>query len=742
MKPLTFRLQPLDLAQHRASLGDLVARWADVWAEQTGHARLISHVHPISYSSQRQALRQRATALEPLRAAGDPAAWAWGSLLNQEYMYAKLEETAPPLGVTHYATFWPESQTQGDILRQTLRSAFLLPEVEPAALPAFVPGRYRERARYLEPLDEGAPFMTVVAGHEAIGRWDPRSWMDLLLGDLPLALCLDIETLEPSTARSRITRVYNQLYHVVRGPQSIKDSQSEATFETAERVLDALGRERLHLVRYLVLIPAETLEELWTRVELVRTTLGGKLHLDLLAGSVRERAKYFSTTAPAAISRQLAPIGYGTLSTGVAAKLPFGVRKRVGAAGVCLGLNTLNLPVVIDPWRSAQGNVHMVYMGITGGGKTTSMLVEAHRFATAPHDPAKIVFLDPLGKGRLLTKAIGPEGAASYEVAGDAAVNPLDVVSLQIADQAMAVRRKLSMILGDVEIRGGESTLTPRVFSALEWPVLDLALQRLYGERGERLALMRDGRMATPLLRDLVRELYAVLDAEQDLPEDARRLALTLGLFLRTSQARRFDAPTALRWDFSHDVTAFSLEGIGREMRPLFYTLAFEVLDDYVRTRRRDQPFIAVVDEYRYLAQVRDVREYAGNAVRTWRNLDAAIWTGVQNPGALMEGVGSDGHSLLTLAQYKLLFRLGMGDISVVQQLYGEVLSDEDARILRTANPDDGECLTIIGDTDVEHMFVALTNLERRRYLTGRAYDAANLVGIDQHAGAGLLAAQ
>jgi hypothetical protein len=193
--------------------------------------------------AQRQALRRRATALEPLQTTGNPAAWPWASLLNQEYMYAKLEETAPPLGVTHYATFWPASQTQGDILKQTLRGAFLLPEVQEASLPAFLPGRYRERARYLEPLDEGAPYMTVVASYEALGRWDPRSWTDLLLGDLPLALCLDIETLEPTAARDRITTIYNRLYSVVHGPQAVKDSESEATFATAERVLDALGRE-------------------------------------------------------------------------------------------------------------------------------------------------------------------------------------------------------------------------------------------------------------------------------------------------------------------------------------------------------------------------------------------------------------------------------------------------------------------------------------------------------------------
>ena len=82
-------------------------------------------------------------------------------------------------------------------------------------------------------------------------------------------------------------------------------------------------------------------------------------------------------------------------------KLPVGVRRSLREQGVCFGVSGLGLPVVRGPWRDAQGNAHAVYLGTTGGGKTTAMLTTALRWATAPEDACQVVYVDPIGKGKL-----------------------------------------------------------------------------------------------------------------------------------------------------------------------------------------------------------------------------------------------------------------------------------------------------------------------------------------------------
>ncbi len=497
MNPITLRLDPLDLAQYRESLQDLEHMWGRMFAEHKGQARFLSHVHPVTYARLRQALRRKALQLQTQD--DDPWAWSWPWLLNQELMFERMEQKVPPLTVTHYGLFW--SDEPPDILAQNVKASLQLPDVAFATLPAFVPGRYHERATQLHPAEEGLPWLAVLAGYEVLGRWDPRSWLSLLLGDVPLALCIDVDTLTPEDARSECITTYNRMWTALHGPQRVLiDQDAKGALATVEYVLDEIGKgETLHRVRYLVMVVAATRDDLQANIAKVRTTLGGMVRLDQLPGAQAEWIKFFSPIATADIHQK--PLPWGTLSYGVGTKLPVGARRSLREQGVCLGVSGLGLPVVREPWRDAQGNAHAVYLGTTGGGKTTGMLTQALRWASAAQDACQVVYVDPIGKGRLLVDAAS-DGGRFIEVEKDAAIHPLDRVTPNLRDQLYAVRRKLSMILGHTETRGGKSYLHPRRFSEHEWPALDLALQATYGE------------LHAPRLSDLLPRLRHVIDTE------------------------------------------------------------------------------------------------------------------------------------------------------------------------------------------------------------------------------------
>ena len=145
-----------------------------------------------------------------------------------------------------------------------------------------------------------------------------------------------------------------------------------------------------------------------------------------------------------------------------------------------------------------------------------------------------------------------------------------------------------------------------------------MALQRLYGENGERLAAMAAGREPTPLLSDLAAALTTVVTDEG--LDEVRPLARQLAFFLRTTKGRRFGAQTTIPWRFDADVISYSFENVPNNVLPIFYVVIFEGLDRYVRTRPPTaKRFIACIDEFKLMAQVPALRRYAEGATRWWR---------------------------------------------------------------------------------------------------------------------------
>ena len=711
-QPLQYQITPLQLYSVRVNPATILDRWTQVWATggTSGGVRLLSSVLP--YSFQPYYLAYYAAG----KAAPQGSAlqrWRW----DQAWMYRRMEEESNPHTIDHRMLAFVDGDTQRETFRFAVKTAFGLPAVDEVLLPPYVYGSYREHAAMLEPIEEGYPYMTVLTAYEAAGEWGLHTWAELLYGDIPLVICMDIRTMPREQARWSARLAYNRFVQAAHG--HLKDPDMERARDAAGSAMDRLYTEAMHLVGYHILVYAGDARELEERCISVRQTMSGLLSLDRLACQ-GELIKFFTTTP----TRQIAApdLTWNLMSRMVAVSTPWALSKDAGRSGVCWGIGATGLPIIKSLWREMLGGAaHIVIVGKTGAGKTTNVFIWLARHYADLDDPAQIVYVDPAGNGKRLTDAMGNAVARFVELGGDETINPLDVVSTDLGAQVAAVTRKLSVIMGHTS--GDRNTLVvhPRELTALEDGALDLACQRLYGPEGEHLPAMQADRIATPLLPALVDALDAVV-AAYDLTE-VRPFALQTRLFLDTTKGRRFSQPTTIPWRFDKEVISYSFWRVPDTLLPIFMLIVMEGLDRYVRTRPREadgrrRHLIACVDEFKLLGQVPDLRAYAEAMVRWWRQLDAAGWFCDQTIGTFLGAAGGRGqdagHAIAANVAATFFFNLAEADLEILEQVYGAVLGPAEIERIRLAK--EGEGIALFG-TRPEYFYVAPTGLERAAFL-------------------------
>jgi hypothetical protein len=395
-----------------------------------------------------------------------------------------------------------------------------------------------------------------------------------------------------------------------------------------------------------------------------------------------------------------------------AKQLLWGIRRQTGQRGIIWGMSlTTGLLEIRDLWTEDHPNLSALLCGKPGSGKTTAQLTLLKRMAVAG---CRVIYVDPIGKGRLLADACAP-GSAYYDVHADGIINPLDVVAADFDGQAAAVRRKLSLILGLTDMEVDANTLDTRRFTLLEEAAIDLALQQLYGAD---LQVFRTGSRPAPTLPDLVAAVAAVVDREQ--LREAQALARDLQYFVRMRRAHRFIGQTTVAWDFRPDVVAYSFAHVPKDLRPLYYTIVFEAIDDYVRSRPQWPPVIACIDELRYMAQVAGLMDFVRHATRTWRNKGAGLWAADQNPGTWFgDGMAGAGQMTANNTRLKWFGQLDPDDIRIVMERFGDVLTADDQVALRLAGRGDA---VLIFDTEPVRLHLGLTDRETE-YFVRRARD-------------------
>ncbi|HEU4321774.1 MAG TPA: hypothetical protein VFS21_01375 [Roseiflexaceae bacterium] len=659
--------------------------------------------------------------LAQLVVAARRALWPWRWLKNDRRALETIEQQAPPVALDHYLLCWPEGYTDPEALRATLRGAFVLPEVtEIPAPPALLHGRYRDAGDHLAPEEPGRPLAAILTAADIRGEWSLWSWQELLMGDREVALAIDIQTLERSQARNRATDAAVVLREAVYGRYAVKDARSEAAYGAAEYALPRLAQQNLHQVAYALLVQAPTLPALNRQVQAVRDQLGGRLTLDRMVGAQAELLGLFGGMPAHRIGVPL--VRRNTLSQSVAVKVPWGYRKNSRTDGIEWGYDPHEaMPVYWNPWgQTGTGNAHLMMIGQSGSGKTVALLTLARRAAT---EGTQVIFFDPLGKCGWLCDAV--QGGGRYEpVNTEAAVNILDVGAADdLRRQRDQVLRRLGILLGRIILRGEEVDFQPRPWTNFEIGALDRALEdgRVYGPGGSRLAHIDPAR--PPLLEDLVAALRQVAEREGivRIAEAASLIADEVAASLLGSAARLFNRPTELSWVFDQaDVVGYDFAGADKALLPLYYDLGFEALNAWVRSpirKRRWANLIAIIDEFRFMASVKELEARVAMATKTWRNHGSAMWTADQNPSTYFgtEGIPNQwGPFVSENVAVKLLGRVEGDGVRVLGRVYGHQLSAADLDHIRTASK--GQFVGILGD-EVHHLTVQLTDLESTYFL-------------------------
>jgi hypothetical protein len=637
------------------------------------------------------------------------ALWPWRWLKEQEVEIDRLERQRPPLTVEHYLLAWGDKEIRPDVLAEQIVTRTMVPHVEQTELPPLWRGRYREQATYLEPLEPGDPYMTVLTAWDVRGMWDLLTWQGLLMSDMELALAIDVRAAGQGAER-QLENARRSLRAAKKGVA--EDTRSDRAQRSVAHALEVIDTQSIHEVHYALLLKAPTLSRLEERVTKVERRLGRQLTFERVQGAQAGYLQLFSEQPAHRVNVPM--IRRNTTSEGVGVKSGWGVRKHSTTRGVTYGIDRqTGLPVnrvLFGP--DGKRNESALYLGMPGSGKTVSIFAQALRHAT---DGCQVIIAEPTGQCWRMREMIGNDLAVDYhDLSRTPALNPFDPISTEAAKQSGQLQRKLRLMLGDVEDEGGRVTAKPFPMTLDQSGTLDVALQhpRIYGPACHKLGEL------TPATAPRLEDLVAVLDElGRDAGDaDATYLAKIIAKNLLGTKASIYNRPTGLQLNTNADVILLQFNNESdNTTRPLVYDYLFEVINQYVTSPRRDKwarPLLFYLDEFYYMAVVRSLEQYAAKSIKTWRNYRAAFrpidqsveafyGTGgrVEHAGALI--VGSVAH--------RFLYKLSGHAVDVLADAYKDVLSDQHIRQVKHLGI--GECVAMFDD-GIHTLNVNLSNQE------------------------------
>jgi len=673
MQTLCYRIDPVAVASDATSLDATAARFLDFWAAWPHPVRLISRLMPQRYQGREAQLGAQLAPLDRARAAGTAHrdAWRWRHLLAERQRYTAPAATQP-LMCEHYLVTWAPTDVLAPTVQTRIERAFMT-TATPTTLPTFWQHQPVERLRHLAPRVPGDPYLAVLMAHAVRGRWDLHTWHALLGLDLPLVLAIDIQTPPKAgfhgTAR-KVSEAEDALDYLAE--KNPRDRHARLARGDAELANDALAREFIHPVGYVVLAIAETERLLDQAVQQVEAAVGTHLQLTRSPG-VQAAQLHFFTTAPRVAIRAPLPTNPAP-SHGVAHKTPFAVVRQARATSTCWGTDQQTaLLHHYDLGLDRKQNGSLLCLGRPMYGKTTFMLAQSLRLATEGY---QIVLMEPASRGRLLRDAIGDERSCRYtDLHATPSINILDPIAAPAGDQGddqpPAARAQRDFIVRNLEIAlgntSGGNTVAVRPFTNSERGLIDLAIRTdaVYGAQCYKLDTMTSA--TAPRLRALV---AALLDLGRAGRADALALADEIDTNLLGTAARIYDAPTTLPHSFDRDVTLYSFNNADAGMLPLLYNYVFSQLNRYIRRPGRTRPLVVPIDEVWYMLAIGSLAEWLAQGVKTYRNFYAALWLFDQNIDTFLGKDAEWGRFVTDTTAIRLFFRCDGEGTKLIQDAY------------------------------------------------------------------------
>lgn len=766
----TFHIGAFNAYAYTDQLGELELDLTELWAAMPFPARLLARTRPLDVTPRRDAVREYLAPLDAVRvlvplldtAATAPTPEAW--LRLHTFIQRRVEQLVPVFGtavltemidqpseagvrelaaqsrrvlwrwrwlkeheraltdqtqqhalvVDHFLTMWADEAMAPDVLRDHILRTTLVPEVEIAPLPPLWSGMYREQATYLEPEQPGDPYLTVLTAHDVRGTWDVLTWQALLMGTIDLTLSIDVYT-NPRQSEKQLEDAARSLAAARKAVQ--QDTRSDRASASVKQALAVADTQYLHNVHYAILLQERTLKRLEEKAAKVRELMGRRLRFEQVQGAQRAYAQLFTETPPWRISAPL--VRRNTTSHGVGAKTPWGLRKHSPMEGIKYGTDAqTGLGIYLPPFgEDGRRNESAIFLGPPGSGKTVSVGSQGTRLAT---HGCQVIMAEPTGQLWRMEEAIGNDRAvASYDLSRTPAINMLDPISTEPAAQTAQLVRQLEGALGRAENMGGRTKIEPERLNPRQRGLIDRALldQRIYGPKCHRLAELTPA--TAPLLEDLVAVLHTIGEAESR--TDASELAEAINDNLLGTKAAIYNRPTELILNMSADVILLQFDNQSDDStRTLVYDRLFELINQYVWSPTRDiwaRPLYFYLDEFYYMASVRELELYAAKAIKTWRNQRACFRALDQNIETFY-GVGGNAEEAAALivgsVQHRFFYKLDGKAVNLLREAHGDVLSPQHMRQITRLGK--GQSVAMLGD----HIYTLhndLTPLEQEYFV-------------------------
>lgn len=606
---------------------------------------------------------------------------------------------------------WEPDDHGVDGLLPTIRRAFQRPATVLERMPEIITSSYLEQSSVLCPERVGAPYLACLLSYDMRGEIDIDVLHPLMARPYDLALAIDIQTRPQSRTLAHSERAY-MTARAAASDWRQKDARAERQLADAEQALHELVHQNLHDVSIAILLAGDTREDLEAHVADVRDLLGSRLKLMRPRGVQAELLKLWTSANARAIDipwkrRNLYSQGLGCL----AAVMTY--HRAAANTGLLWGIDGQRLaPLMLDLFADRKA-AHMVVLGKTGYGKTFFLNTMALRAAAL--GGYRVVMVDAFENARRMQRAAGAGVNASW-LSLDTAINILDIVFNDdgwLAAQIEHVISQLGLLMGRVG-HGPDASkvLLPRVFTPEERGVLDRGLALVYARCSPETALAD-----TPLLSDLVDALDTLHEPE------ASALADALSAMLRGSRnrsaalnafGRRFNAPTAISWDFSSPINCYDMGAISLrapEWLPFYYAQVIGSINRYMRDPQRDRsvPTLLIIDEYGYAAQVESVARMAADICKVARKYGLGLLVVDQSPHTFQTPTGKD---ILDNAPARILFHLDSEPARLAGELIGDLTA---AHIDFLSQAERGEAVAVF-DNDVHVLLVETSAQEQRAF--------------------------
>lgn len=513
------------------------------------------------------------------------------------------------------------------------------------------------------------------------GQIYPRSLHRLFSMEFPVWAAMTIHTYSSQESDGILRR------------KGVAAKYSRGDAEQAQEARDVLGTvdsirhemnrygAALHVTRFHVVVGGESAGDLKTKINVV----SGATPFLMEPAPVSNIPAVFN--ARASISTDGAVIT--TPGVSVLAGSALSYKRRTATDGVLFGIDQNQSLVILNQFDSRNPSYNANVLGQTGSGKTFGILVMMMRHLLLG---CRLIIVDP--QGNIDLSFLGDD---YYHVSrlgtSTAAINILDIVRDEMADQVSSIKNTMSML----------KVLPPNF--PLGESILDEALMDIYGPIWGKPG----AEQMVPTLDHLQKRIDRIAQKAnmQSVRDAAALLSFMMTPYTEGSLKQLFGLPTTV--DFSlrrpinvYDVSRLPDPTMGGHLRTALLAILVADINASIRRLRRTgdtTPIIFFVDEMGILMRDAVVAAYVSNEYKTARSRRVAMIVADQDLHSMLGPQDEHGlhHGIPILANsaFSFIFRQKGSEKPAIREHFPDIPHELVERLPQMRQ---GNCIAMLPD--------------------------------------------